>query len=82
MTMVTDRIRDGFFRHHRLAAPRQSLWAAADAAAGNIATMLLAWHDRASRRRQLLALSDRALHDFGSNRAAAESEGDKPFWRP
>jgi uncharacterized protein YjiS (DUF1127 family) len=44
-------------------------------------TTLLDWQDRAHQRRQLLALGDAALKDFGRNRADAVHEGDKPFWR-
>jgi uncharacterized protein YjiS (DUF1127 family) len=43
--------------------------------------MLLDWQERARQRRQLLSLGDRALKDFGANRADAASEGSKPFWR-
>jgi uncharacterized protein YjiS (DUF1127 family) len=41
---------------------------------------VLEWQERARQRRQLLALSDRALKDFGASRADAEGEGSKPFW--
>jgi uncharacterized protein YjiS (DUF1127 family) len=43
--------------------------------------MLLDWRERARQRRELLSLGDRALKDFGANRADAVGEGDKPFWR-
>lgn len=43
---------------------------------------LLDWQERARQRRQLLALSDGALKDFGANRADAEGEGGKAFWQP
>ena len=39
---------------------------------------LLEWQERARQRRQLLALSDGALKDFGVSRADAEGEGSKP----
>ena len=42
---------------------------------------LLEWQERARQRRQLLALSDGALKDFGASRADAEREGTKPFWQ-
>ena len=42
---------------------------------------LLDWQERARQRRQLLALSDGALKDFGASRADAEGEGGKPAWR-
>lgn len=43
---------------------------------------LLEWQERARQRRQLLALSDGALKDFGASRADAEGEGSKPVWQP
>lgn len=42
---------------------------------------LLEWQENARQRRQLLALTDSALKDFGASRADAEREGGKPFWR-
>jgi len=78
MTMITDRTRDSSFTDNRRTSPRHSLWAMA----GDIATTLLDWHERACRRRQLLGLDDRALQDFGCSRADAAAEGGKPFWRP
>jgi uncharacterized protein YjiS (DUF1127 family) len=42
---------------------------------------LLEWQERARQRRQLLALSDGALKDFGASRADADCEGSEPFWR-
>lgn len=44
--------------------------------------ILLEWHERARQRRQLMALSDHLLKDVGINRADAEHEASKPFWRP
>jgi len=43
---------------------------------------LLEWQERARQRRQLLALSDGALKDFGASRADAEGEGSKSAWQP
>jgi uncharacterized protein YjiS (DUF1127 family) len=43
---------------------------------------LLEWQERARQRRQLLALSDGALKDFGASRADAEGESSKPAWQP
>ena len=43
---------------------------------------LALWMARARQRRNLLALDDRALRDVGVNRAEAEAEAAKPFWRP
>lgn len=42
---------------------------------------LLEWQERARQRRQLLALSDGALKDFGASRADADGEGSKPAWQ-
>ena len=61
-------------RHH-------SLSASAAQVAGTAVMALLNWLDRARERRQLLALGDLALQDFGASRADAAHEGDKPFWR-
>jgi uncharacterized protein YjiS (DUF1127 family) len=51
------------------------------AAAQRLATALAVWHERAVERRQLLALGDAALKDFGASRADAACEGGRPFWR-
>jgi uncharacterized protein YjiS (DUF1127 family) len=48
----------------------------------NLVEGLLDWLERGRERRQLLALGDRALQDFGASRADAVREGDQPFWRP
>lgn len=37
--------------------------------------------ERASQRRKLLTLSEHLLKDIGINRAQAELEAAKPFWR-
>ncbi|MEZ5830762.1 MAG: hypothetical protein R3D05_06245 [Dongiaceae bacterium] len=42
---------------------------------------VLDWQDRTRQRRQLLALGDRDLQDFGTDRCAAAREGDKAFWQ-
>ena len=39
------------------------------------------WHERARSRRMLLGLDDRMLRDIGIDRAAADHEGSRPFWR-
>jgi len=49
---------------------------------GALIIRLLEWQARARQRRQLLALSDGALKDFGASRADAEGEGSKPPWQP
>ena len=81
MTALTDRFRDGSFRGHRRPASRSSLWIRAGAAAGEIVTRVMVWHDRARERRALLGLGDLQLRDIGISRADAGGEGDKPFWR-
>jgi uncharacterized protein YjiS (DUF1127 family) len=81
MTTFTDRIGHGPSTTYTHPSPLLSLWTAAGRVLGNFATVLLDWQERARQRRQLLALGDDALKDFGRNRADAASEGDKPFWR-
>ena len=81
MTTLTERFQDGSFRGQRQAVSVSSPWAKAGAAAGNIVTRLLVWHDRARERRALLGLNDLQLSDIGISRADAGSEGEKPFWR-
>jgi uncharacterized protein YjiS (DUF1127 family) len=44
--------------------------------------VVLQWHERAKSRRALLGLSDRMLSDIGIDRATAQVEGDRPFWKP
>ena len=39
------------------------------------------WHQRSKQRMALLALDERMLEDIGLNRAKAEREAAKPFWR-
>jgi uncharacterized protein YjiS (DUF1127 family) len=79
MAMITDRI--GFVGSQRKTGSRRSPWAVAGAAIGDAVTTLQDWQERARQRRQLLALDDRALQDFGRSRADAACEGYKPFWR-
>jgi uncharacterized protein YjiS (DUF1127 family) len=42
---------------------------------------LLSWQARAQQRHDLASLSDRMLADIGVDRAAANVESAKPFWR-
>jgi uncharacterized protein YjiS (DUF1127 family) len=66
------------------AAPRPQLLRLAKRALDGLSTLilrLLEWQERARQRRQLLALSDGALKDFGASRADADGEGSKPFWQ-
>ena len=82
MTMVMDRVQTASFADDHLRTSRpHSLWTSAGRGAGAILVGLLDWLERARERRQLLALGDRALQDFGASRADAAREGDKPFWR-
>ncbi len=55
--------------------------AATEAAYAHWRTMLL-WQQRAEERQRLADLSDHILRDVGLTRAEAESESDKPFWKP
>ncbi len=81
MTTLTDRIGHGPLTADTHSSTPLSLSATAGRMLGQFATMLLDWQERARQRRQLLALSDGALKDFGRSRADAANEGDKPFWR-
>jgi len=45
------------------------------------ADALFTWEDRIRERRSLGALDDRMLHDIGVDRASADTEAAKPFWR-
>jgi uncharacterized protein YjiS (DUF1127 family) len=49
--------------------------------ARSLATLHL-WQQRRHGRRDLRGLDDRMLRDIGLNRAEAEREARKPFWRP
>ena len=42
---------------------------------------LLAWHDRARERRELMELSDDMLRDLGIPRDEARRQAARPFWR-
>ena len=81
MAMITHSARHGFFGGERRATPTPSAWTSIGSAIVTVVTALLDWQQRARERRQLLALGDRALQDFGHSRADAAGEGDKPFWR-
>lgn len=43
--------------------------------------LLLSWQERATERRHLSGLDDRALKDIGLSRADVAGESTKPFWR-
>lgn len=42
---------------------------------------VFSWQDRARERRRLGTLDERLLHDIGVDRASADIEAFKPFWR-
>jgi uncharacterized protein YjiS (DUF1127 family) len=73
------------------ARSHSSSWTSVGAAIGHIMRTLMAWHDRAHERRQLLLLSDYALRDIGKSREDVApslhpapwimGEGDQPYWR-
>ncbi len=44
--------------------------------------ILFGWHEGARQRQALRVLSDHMLKDIGISRTDAESEANKPCWRP
>jgi uncharacterized protein YjiS (DUF1127 family) len=56
-------------------------WAGFGRALAGVAALARGWRARARSRRALLALDERALRDIGVSRAAAQREGELPFWR-
>ena len=66
--------------HRAARSPREVAGGALDRFSAFLIAML-EWQERARERRQLLALSDGALKDFGASRADADGEGSKPGWR-
>ena len=80
MALLTDGLRTEFQGHSATASSIRSLRLAV-AASGRILMTLSVWHERALQRRQLLALNEHALKDFGCTRADATTEGNRPFWR-
>lgn len=46
-----------------------------------VSDAIFTWEDRSRERRHLGALDDRLLHDIGVDRASANTEAAKPFWR-
>lgn len=73
------------------ARSHSSSWISVGVAIGHIARTLMAWHDRARGRRQLLSLSNHALKDIGRSRDDVifsmphpvwiMGESDQPDWR-
>src|SRR5262249_15544973 len=62
------------------ARSHSSSWPSAGVAIGHIVRTLMAWHDRARGRRQLLSLSDHALKDIGRSRDDVASSMPRPVW--
>ena len=81
MTTIDTLLHGPDLKHVRAPRSLRATIAAAADLASRAVPALLDWQDRARERRQLLALSDRALHDFAASRATATGEADKPFWR-
>ena len=48
---------------------------------GALLDCFLGWQERARSRRLLMTLDDRALRDIGIDRAIADEEANRPFWR-
>ena len=48
---------------------------------GLMADVLWLWQQRSAERDRLLQMDNRLLKDIGLNRADADREGRKPFWR-
>lgn len=62
--------------------PRRVLVAAGRQTFERFHNLAIRWHQRARERRALLRLDRRMLNDIGLDRASAEAEARKPFWRP
>ena len=80
MTTIDTQISTDIRKNEDRVSLRQMVIVAADGFSTMI-NMLLDWQDRARQRRELLALGDRALQDFGASGADASAEGEKPFWQ-
>ncbi len=63
-----------------VALPRRRRHPIASAVLSVVESLLL-WHERAKSRRALLAMDDRLLSDIGIDRATAQVEGERPFWK-
>lgn len=62
-------------------APVKFGWAWVSVALVELSDVIASWHDRMCQRRALMGLSDAMLKDIGINRADAQEEFGKPFWR-
>lgn len=80
MAIVQQRSMGEFVTFHHRVAPRPVFRSLLQHLSTAI-EMLLAWQVRSRERRQLLALGDAALKDFGASRCDAEGEGSKPGWQ-
>ena len=58
------------------------LWQSVHSLLARSRETLRLWQQRRSGRRVLLHLDEHRLRDIGLNRAEAQREARKPFWRP
>jgi uncharacterized protein YjiS (DUF1127 family) len=63
------------------ALPEVRLRSAVRRGLARLGQRLLAWHDRARERRDLMELSDDMLRDLGIPRDEARRQAARPFWR-
>jgi uncharacterized protein YjiS (DUF1127 family) len=63
------------------ARPEVRLQSAVRRGLARLGQRLLAWHDRARERRELMELSDDMLRDLGIPRDEARRQAARPFWR-
>lgn len=63
------------------ALPELRLRSAVRRGLAGLGRRLLAWHDRARERRELMELTDDQLRDLGIARAEARRQAGRPFWR-
>ena len=68
---MTTRAEAGFRRNH--GSPSEVL--------RDVSATLATWAERRRQRRQLQRLDDRLLADIGLDRARADYEANKPFWK-
>jgi len=68
---MTTRVEAGFRQNHRSLSE----------VFRDVNVTLATWAERRRQRRQLQRLDDRLLADIGLDRAHAEFEASKPFWK-